>query len=386
MKKTLRVVLIMTLVLVFLAGCGTPASTANEIKIGVNMELSGAVASYGESTMSGIQMAIDEINAAGGINGKKISIVKYDNKSDAAEATTLASKLMTQDKVIAVLGPATSGATKAEIPGANKSKVPVISGSATADDVTVANGKVQDYAFRICYNDSFQGTVVANFALKNLSFTKGVILLDSSNDYGKGLADTFTKAFKAANGTIAATEAYVTGDTDFKSILTKIKDLDYQFIFISGYYNEAGLIIKQARELGIKVPVLGADGFDSPKLLELAGAAALNDVYYSNHYSSLDQDELVQKFIKDYKAKNNADPNAFNALGYDLAKFAADAIGRAAKLDGESVKAALEATKDFKGVTGTITVDPATHNPIKSIVIIGLKDGQPDTSVKVNPS
>jgi branched-chain amino acid transport system substrate-binding protein len=385
MKKFLRAVFVLALVLVFLAGCA-PAANANEIKIGANFELSGAGATYGEGTMAGIQMAIDEINAAGGINGKKVTIVKYDNKTDAAESTTLASKLMTQDKVIAVLGPATTGATKAEIPVANKNKVPIISGSATADNVTYDGSTVQEYAFRICYNDSFQGTVVANFAMKNLSFTKGVILMDSSNDYGKGLSDSFTKAFTAGGGTIAATEAYVTGDTDFKAILTKIKDLDYQFIFISGYYNEAGLIIKQARELGIAVPVLGADGFDSPKLLELAGAAALNDVYYSNHYSSLDQDATVQQFIKDFKAKNNAEPNGFNALGYDLAKFVCDAIGRSEKLDSASLKAAIESTKDFKAVTGSITMDPATHNPIKSIVIIGLKDGQPSTSVKVNPS
>ena len=381
--KKISVLCICLLLIASLIGCAKV--NQNEIRIGINYELSGGVATYGQSSVEGIELAIEEINKAGGINGKKIVPVKYDNKSEPAEATTLANKLITQDKVVAILGPATSGSFKAEIPVANVNKIPVASGSATADDVTVtSDGKVQEYAFRVCFNDSFQGTVMANFAADNLSAEKAVIIMDSSSDYGKGLAKNFKENFVAAGGTIVAEEAYVAGDTDFNAILTKIKGIDFDVIYIPGYYNEAGLIIKQARAQGITAPVLGADGFDSPVLLELAGADALNDIYFTNHYSSLDKDPAVIKFIEDFKAKYNKEPDAFNALGYDLAKFVADAIGRAENLNGESIKNALEATENFVGVTGTLSVDE-NHNPVKSIVVIGLENGEQASSLKVNP-
>lgn len=385
MKKLFSVVLVLMMISTLFVACSAPASTnTNEIKIGINYELSGEVASYGQSSVSGIELAIEEVNAAGGINGKQIVPVKYDNKSEPAEATTLANKLITQDKVIAILGPATSGAFKAEIPVANKNKVPVASGSATADDVTVTNAGVQEYAFRVCFSDSFQGRVMANFAADNLSANSAVIIMDSSSDYGKGLAKNFKETFTAGGGTIVAEEAYVAGDTDFNAILTKIKGQTFDVVYIPGYYEEAGLIIKQARALGITTPILGADGFESPTLIELAGASALNDVYYTNHYSPLDEDPTVQQFIEAFKAKNGKEPDAFAALGYDLAKFVADAVGRAENLTGESVKNALEDTEGFVGVTGTLSVDE-NHNPVKSIVVIGLKDGVQDSSLKVNP-
>jgi len=368
-----------------LCTCILLAANENEIRIGINYELSGGVATYGQSSVEGVEMAIEEINNAGGINGKKIVPVKYDNKSEPAEATTLANKLITQDKVIAILGPATSGPFKAEIPVANSKKVPIATGSATADDVTLtSDGKVQEYVFRVCFIDSFQGTAMANFAADNLSAKKAVIIMDSSSDYGKGLAKNFKENFEKMGGTIVAEEAYVAKDTDFNAILTKIKGLDFDVIYIPGYYNEAGLIIKQARALGINTPILGADGFDSPVLLELAGAEALNNVYFTNHYSSLDKDPAVIKFIDDFKAKYNKEPDAFNALGYDLVKFVADAIGRAEKLNGESVKKALEETENFTGVTGTLSVDEF-HNPVKSIIVIGLENGKQVSAVKINP-
>ena len=374
MKKSISVILSVVLATALLAGC---AGNKGEdgIKIGINYELSGKVATYGQSSVEGIELAIEEINKAGGINGKKIIPVKYDTKSEPAEATTLATKLMTQDKVVLILGPATSGSFKAQIPVAVQNKIPVISGSATADDVTVDESGVKEYAFRICFTDSYQGTAMANYALSKLSAKKAVIIMDSSSDYGKGLAKNFRETFEAGGGIIVAEEAYVSKDTDFNGILTKIKGQDFDVIFIPGYYEEAGLIIKQARTLGIEVPILGADGFDSPKLLELAGAEALNKVYYSNHYSSLDQDPKVAKFIENFKAKYNKEPDAFAALGYDLAKFAADAISRAENLKGESIKKALEGTESFEGVTGTFSIDE-NHNPVKSVVVIELKDGK----------
>ena len=370
-------------------GCGDSANSGNKvadnaetIKIGVNYELSGDVATYGQSSVEGIELAIEQINANGGIDGKQIELVKYDTKSDEAEATTLGKKLMGQDKVIAIIGPATSGAFKAEIPDANNYKVPVISGSATADDVTVANGTVQEYAFRICFSDSFQGTTMATFANEKLGAAKAVILKDSTSDYALGLARSFTETFAAAGGEIVAEESYTGDDKDFSSILTKIKDLGADVIFIPGYYQQAGLIIKQARELGIDLPVLGADGFDSPDLVSLAGAENLNDVYFSNHYSSLDQDALVQNFIADFSAKYGEDPDAFNALGYDAAMLLCDALTRTEALDSVSLKEAMASTVDFAGVTGTLSIDE-NHNAVKSIVVIGLENGVQVSAEKI---
>lgn len=390
-KKTVLSLVSIIMIMGLLVGCGDKAdnnnaNNATEVKIGINYELSGDVASYGQASVDGIMMAFDEINAAGGIDGKKIVPVQIDNKSDPAEATSVATRLMTQDKVVAQLGPATSGDFMATIPVAMGNKVPIISASATADKgVTVDNnGNVNDYVFRLCFNDSFQGVTMANFASVNLEAKKAVIIKDNSSDYGKGLAENFRATFEGLGGEIVAEEGYVGKDKDFNAILTNIKGKDFDVIFIPGYYQEAGLIIKQARDLGIDAPVLGADGFDSPVLLELAGAEALNDVYYSNHYSSLDEDPLVKDFIAGYKEKYGVEPNAFNALGYDLGKYIADAVNRADSNDTEAVKNALAGTKGFQGVTGTFDMG-ADHNPIKSIVVIGLENGAQATSVKVDP-
>lgn len=393
MKKSLVFLLVFALVVSLISGCtgggekkGDADTNTNEVKIGINYELTGGVASYGEASVDGIMMAFDEINAAGGINGMKIVPVKLDNKSDAAEATSLATRLMTQEGVVAALGPATSGNFMATIPVAMGNKIPIISASATADEgVTVdKNGKVNDYVFRLCFNDSFQGVTMANFALNNLNATKAAIIQDKSSDYAEGLAKNFVKTFEGAGGTIVAQEGYVSKEKDFNSILTKLKGQDFDVIFLPGYYQEAGLVIKQARDLDINVPILGADGFDSPVLLQLAGEEALNNVYFSNHYSAIDEDPMVQDFIKAYKEKNGVEPNAFNALGYDLGKYIADAIERAGSKDPEAIKDALAATKNFVGVTGTFDMGP-DHNPIKSIVVIGLENGVQATSVKVDP-
>lgn len=382
MKKYSIIFMLLFSMLMFVSCSKTASTSADEIKIGINYELSGGVATYGQSSVEGIELAIEQINQAGGIKGKKIKPVKYDNKSEASEATTLATRLMTQDGVVAVLGPATSGRFMATIPVAMQNKIPVISASTTADNVTVDENGVKEYAFRICFTDSQQGSAIAKFALENLSKKKAVIIMDSSSDYAKGLAESFTKTFEAGGGTIVAKEAYVEGDKDFNAILTSIKSKDYDVIFIPGYYNEAGLIIKQARTQGINVPILGADGFDSPVLLQLAGADALNNVYFSNHYSSADPNPMVAQFIKDFKAKYNKEPDAFNALGYDLAKFVADALNRAEKLDGESLKEALAATTSFEGVTGTFSIDE-NHNVVKDIIVIELKDGVQYKTYKV---
>lgn len=386
MKRSLAAVAAATLSLALLAGCGSGSSgssNSDAIKLGVNYELSGPVATYGDASVQGIELAVEEINAAGGIDGKPIEIIKYDTKSEPAEATTLATKLMTQDDVITVIGPATSGSFKATIPVANQNHVPVVSGSATAEDVTVSNGQVQEYAFRTCFSDSFQGTAMANFAVKDLGAKTAVIIKDTSSDYAKGLAENFASTFKADGGTIVGEEGYVAGDTDFNAILTSIRSKDFDVIYLPGYYNEVGLIIKQARALGITAPILGGDGYESPTLLQLAGASALNDVYYTNHYSPLDTENVkVTEFIENFKKKYNSEPSAFSALGYDTAYFVADAISRSgAELTGDAVKDAMASTTDFQGVTGNFGID-ANHDPEKAALVIGLTDGVPTSAVK----
>ena len=395
-KKVFFLFLALILALGTLAGCGggetnnggggDEGEAPTEVKIGINYELSGEVATYGQASRDGILMAFDEINAAGGINGMQIVPVVQDNKSESAEATSLATKLMTQEDIVACLGPATSGNFMATIPVAMQNGVSVISASATADKgvTTDASGNVNEYVFRLCFNDSFQGVTMASFAKNNLNATKAVVIQDKSSDYGEGLAENFIATFEAGGGTIVAHEGYVSKDKDFNSILTSIRGKEFDVIFIPGYYQEAGLVIKQARGLGIDAPILGADGFDSPVLLELAGEEALNNVYFSNHYSSLDGDPMVKDFIAAFQEKYGSDPGAFHALGYDLGMFIADAISRADSVTPEAVKDALASTKGFVGVTGSFDMGE-DHNPIKAAVVIGLENGAQVSSVKVDP-
>lgn len=383
MKKFLS---LMTTVLVgatLFAGCKKENSAnSNTIKIGLNYELSGQVATYGRSLVEGIELAFEEINANGGVLDKKIEAVKMDNKSETAESANITTKLATSEKVVMILGAATSGNTKAAAPLVNQYKVPMVSASATADDVTVdKNGKVREYMFKTCFSDSFQGVIMAKFAGEDLGAKKAAMLIDNSSDYSKGLADSFKKNY---TGEIVAEEAYKSEDTDFKAVLTNIKAKNPDVLFVPGYYEEVGLIIKQARELGLDVPVLGGDGYDSPKLIELAGKDALNKVYYTNHYSSQDTSEEVTKFRDAFKAKYNKEPDAFNALGYDLGYLAADAIKRAGKAEPEAIKEALAATKDFKAVTGNLSMDEK-HNPVKVITILEVKDGAVTFLKKLEP-
>ncbi|MGJ3204461.1 ABC transporter substrate-binding protein [Geobacillus thermoleovorans] len=353
------------------------------IKIGANLELSGGVASYGQSIAEGLDLALEEINKEG-INGKKLELVKVDNKSEAAEATNGAIKLISQDKVVAIIGSATSTNTLAQVQVANDNKVPLITPTGTNPTITNKDGKVNEFVFRTSFIDPFQGTVAAKFALNELKVKNAAVLIDSSSDYSKGLAASFKDAFTQGGGKIVAEEAYVAKDTDFRATLTRIKSKNPEFIFLPGYYEEVGLIVKQARELGLNVPIMGGDGWDSPKLVEIAGKDALNNTYITNHYSSGDPDPKIQEFVKAFKAKYNKVPDAFNALGYDTAYFLADAIKRAGSADPVKIKDALAQTKDLQLVSGTLTLNE-NHDPIKSAVILEYKDGQQQFKTKVNP-
>lgn len=387
MKKGLKTLAAGIMSALTLAGCsqGATPAAATTVKLGLNYELSGEVSTYGTGLVQGIEMAVKEINAAGGVLDKQIELIKADNKSMTDEAANVSSRLATRDKVVAILGPATSGNTKAALPPAQENKVPLISASATADDVTLdSDGKVREYVFKTCFSDSFQGVTMANFAKNELSFSNAAILRDNTSDYAKGLAENFSATFTAAGGTIVAEEAYQAKDTDFKTLLTTIKAANPEVLFVPGYYEEVGLIIKQARELGLDVPVLGADGFDSPKLLEIAGAEALENVYYSNHYSSSDTTPEVVAFREAFNKEYGKDPDAFNALGYDMAYMVVDAIKRAGEADPVKLKDALAATKDFKGITGTLTMDEF-HNPIKAVTILKVENGVPTYFMKQEP-
>lgn len=371
-----------------LAGCNSSSTSGEKdgetIKIGANLELSGGVASYGQSIQEGLKLAIEEINKEG-IDGKKLELVTFDNKSDAAEATNGAIKLISQDKVSAIIGAATSTNTLAQVEIAQKNKTPLITPTGTNSTITFKDGVLNDFVFRTCFIDPFQGTVAANFASKDLKVKNAAIIIDSSSDYSKGLASSFQKSFESGGGKVVAEEAYVAKDTDFNAILTNIKAKNPEFIFLPGFYEEVGLIIKQARALGIDVPIMGGDGWDSPTLVDIAGAGSLNNTFITNHYSSGDSDSKVQDFVKAFQGKyKDKSPDAFAALGYDTAYFLADAIKRAGSGDPEKIRKALEETDGLAVVSGNLKVNE-NHDQVKAAVILEYKEGKQEFNTKVNP-
>lgn len=377
--------------LFLLAACGPAAggpvgdgnkADGDTIKIGLNLELSGDVSAYGTAEKEGIALAVAEINANGGVLGKKIELVEKDNKSENGESTSVAANLTSRSKVVAVVGPATSGATKASIPNMTRAAVPAVTPSGTDDSITVFNGKVQEYIFRACFQDSFQGVILAKFATENLNAKKVVIIGDNSSDYAIGLTKSFKDTYQ---GTIVKEETFTAGDKDFQAILTKIKDLDYDAIYIPGYYSEAGLIIKQARELGIDKPVFGADGFGNEKLVEIAGAKNTSNVYYTGHFSEkAPATDKVKPFVEAFKKKYDKQPSAFNALGFDSVYMIKQAIESQKSADSKDITKGLATLKDFEGVTGKMTMDK-DHNPEKSAVVLGLTDGKESSADPVTP-
>lgn len=383
-KKSLRLacaVLGATLLGSVFAGCGSKES-GDTIKVGANFELTGNVANYGNATIEGLQLAIDEANEAGGINGKKIELVSVDDKSEAAESINAATKLISDDDVKVIVGPATTGLVLAETQTATDAKVPIIAPCATSPEATVENGKVKPYVFRSCFIDPQQGEVMATFAAKELKAKTAVIYVDNSSDYSKNLAKVFKEKFEAAGGKVVMEEAFLQKDQDFKATLTKLKTANADVMFVPAYYEEVGKIVKQAREMGINSAILGTDGWDDTKVVDIAGADALNNTFFSTHYS--EKDAEVQGFIEAYKKKFNRAPNVFAALGYDAGKMLVDALKRAGSGDTEKIREALEATKDLKVGTGTISMDK-NHNPIKTAVILEMKNGEKELKAKIAP-
>ncbi len=369
MTKALFLSLTLTAAFV-LTGCKeTGGGNENEIVIGEFASLTGLTASFGQSSHKGTKMAIDEINQAGGLLGKKLKLVTEDDQSKAGEPAAVVRKLISRDKIVALLGEVASSRSLEAAPIAQQNRIPMISPSSTNPKVT----EVGDYVFRICFIDPFQGTVMSKFALSK-GWKKVAILTDVKQDYSVGLSQFFKEHFAKSGGTVVSEQSYSSGDKDFKAQLTQIKGAAPQAILASGYYTEAGLIASQARELGIAVPLLGGDGWDSPSLVEVAGQA-MEGNFFSNHFSAEDQSPIIQDFLKKYRAKYKEDADAMAALGYDSAMILAEAIKRAGTTESAKLRDAIAATRDYQGVTGKITIDEK-RNASKPAVILTIKNGK----------
>lgn len=383
--KWLGVLILIALTGLAAAGCGS-RQDSNVIRIGADLEMTGGNATFGKSASNGANLAIKQVNASGGILGKQLSLVVADNKSEAAEAANAMQKLITQDKVVAVIAPIASSSVIAAAQVNQDNKVLAISPTASNPKVTVdpATNKVREYLFRAAFIDPFQGSVMANFATKTLNAKTAAIYIDNSSDYAKGLGQFFKETFVKNGGQVKIEEAYLAKDTDFKATLTKIKAENVDVVFVPGYYQEVGMIVKQAREIGLQMPVLGGDGWDSAKLPEIAGAKALNNTFFANHYSPDDNSPAIKTFVDAYKAEYKEVPDAFAALAYDATMMIIEAIKKANSLDTVKIKDELAKTKDYNAVSGTITLNE-THDAVKSAVIIEMKDGKQTFREKMNP-
>jgi len=363
-----RHVLLSTLAALLFAGCAKQTDT---IKIGEFASLTGKEAAFGQSSHKGTLLAIEELNAAGGVLGKKIELVTEDNQSKAGESATIVKKLISRDKVVAILGEVASSRSLEAAPICQAAKIPQISPSSTNPSVT----ETGDYIFRVCFIDPFQGVVMAKFARNTLKVSKVAVLTSVSSAYSVGLAKYFKERFAADGGTVAIEQKYSEGDKDFKAQLTAIKAAGIEGIFVPGYYTEAALICKQAKDLGLSVPIFGGDGWEAPQLVEIGGAA-VEGAYYSTHYSPENQTPAVATFLAKFRQRwNNQTPDAMAALGYDSAMVLVDAIKRAGTTEGPKLRDALAATKDYAGITGNTTLD-AQRNATKSAVVITVKGGQ----------
>jgi branched-chain amino acid transport system substrate-binding protein len=352
---------------------------SNEIVIGEYGSLTGTTATFGISTRNGIDLAIEEVNSAGGILGKKVRVIVEDDQGKPEEAQTVVTKLVNKDRVVAVLGEVASSRSLAAAPVCQNNRIPMITPSSTNPKVT----QIGDYIFRVCFIDPFQGFVMAKFASQSLKIKNVAILRDIKNDYSVGLADVFVENFKKMGGNIVTDQSYSEGDTDFSAQLTSIRSTNPQAIFVPGYYTEVGLIGRQARKLGLKIPLMGGDGWDSPKLWEIGGEA-LNDCYYSNHYSVEDPNPAIQKFVADYQKRYGQVPDALAALGYDAARILFHAFKTSGGTDPAKVRDVIAQTKEFPGVTGSITIDE-NRNAVKPAVVLRVKNGKLEYVETVKP-
>lgn len=371
-----------------LAGCsngsngsdeGSSQKTGDTVKIGLNFELSGAVSDYGQAERDGALLAVKQFNDR---EDKPFTVeaVEADTKSDVAEATTQADKLISQDKVAAIVGPATSSSSIATFAVATQNTTPVVTPSTTQVDAMLDNGTPYEYAWRVCFEDSYQGAAMALYSYDTLKAKKAVIFNEVS-DYGQGLAKAYEEEFTKLGGKVVDQIQYNSGDTDFSSYITRIKSKDFDVIYIAGYYNEAGLIIKQAKDDGIDCPIVGADGFDATTLVDKTGKEYANDIFFTTAYSTVDANDAVKSFIEAYKKEYGKDANMFAALAYDATNMVLDQL-EATGATGEELNEAIKKA-DFTGITGSFTFDEKTHTPIKSVLVVELKDGEQSGSTEV---
>ena len=354
-----------------LAGCDrpkSPSADSSEIKIGEFASLTGATADFGASTHNGTILAIEETNAKGGILGKKVHLISEDNRSQAGESSTVVRKLISQDKVVGLIGEVVSSRSLEAAPIAQQNRVPMISPASTAPKLT----ETGDYIFRVCFIDPFQGSVLSKFALSK-SYRKVAILTDVKSDYSVSLTRTFKEHFTANGGSVTKEQVYSSGDKDFKAQLTSIKGSAPDALFVPGYYAEVSLIALQARQLGLDVPLFGGDGWDSGDLVKVAGNA-IEGGYFSTHFSTEDTSPVIQEFLKRYEARFKSKANVAAALGYDATRLLIDGIKRAGSEETEKIRMALAATKNFPGVTGSIRIDEQ-RNAVKPAVILQVRDG-----------
>lgn len=373
-RKTLAALLVSTLALV-LFGCppgetGSGAAGTGDILVGEYGSLTGGTATFGQSTHQGIQMAVDEINAAGGIKGRKIKLFTEDDQSKPEEAANAVTKLISQNNVVAIIGEVASSRSLAAAPICQSNKVPMISPSSTNPKVT----QVGNYIFRVCYLDSFQGEALANFVYKQLGLKKAALLRDVKNDYSIGLSEFFKNTYTKLGGQIVVDQSYAEGDSDFRAQLTAIRAANPDIIFCPGYYTEMGQISIQARDLGIKQPFAGGDGWESPKLIGIGGEN-MNGSYYSNHYFADDPAESVKSFVANFQTKYGVKPDALAALGYDSMKLLALAMSKTANVTKDEIRDEIAKVTDFPGVTGNITIGP-DRDAVKSLVVLGIENKQ----------
>lgn len=389
MKKSVikPISLVMALALALpLAGCssGSSSSSKNVIKIGLSAPMTGDISQIGQSSKNAADLAVAEVNDAGGMKvGDKtytIELVVGDDENKPESAANVFQKLINQDNVIGIIGPPTSKCANAGAPIAESAKTVMISSWATNVNVT----KDKSYVYRACFIDPFQGKVNATFASDTLKAKTAAVLYDVASDYNKGLAEVFRDEFTAHGGQIVAFESYQTGDKDFKSQLTKIKAANPEVLFLPNYYNEVALQLQQAKQLGLSATFLGGDAWDSPDLFTLAGNDLLEGTYFSNHYAvDADVPEL-KAFLKAYNDKYKSTPDATAALTYDAIKILIAGIEKAGSTDKTAIRDAVAATKDFSGVTGSISYE-GSGDPVKSAVMIKIVNGKYTYAATVNP-
>ena len=355
------------------------ADSSGDIPVGVYGALTGDQAAFGTSTVNGVRIAAEEINAAGGVLGRKIRLVVEDDQGRAEEAASVVTKLITSDGVVALIGENSSNQSLAAAPIAQVNGVPMISPSSTNPAVTEKG----DYIFRVCFTDPYQGKALAAFARKNLKLNNAAILVDRKNDYSVGLAGVFRKEFEALGGKIIVERSYSGGDTDFRSQATEIRGRYPQAVFIPGFYTEVGQIAIQFRDLGFNGPLIGGDGWDSPVVIQIGGKA-IEGSYFSDHYFVGDTRPVVQKFVAEYEKRHGKKPEATAALGYDALHIWANATKRAGSLDKKLIRDQIAATKDYEGVSGKTTMGP-DRNPMKPVAMIKIENAQMNFAGWVNP-